>query len=305
MLHITADDIKKIAPTCDPVLVNKLRGPLNQWLPAYQINTVKRISRFLGQGAIESAYFRTLHEYASGKAYEGRKDLGNIYKGDGVRYKGRGIFQLTGRANYTSYGKALGLDLVNNPELAADPEVSVRVACEYWKRKGLNGWADRGDDREITRRINGGENHLAERVKATKVAEKVLSAKVADVVSEDPIPFPRPRPQPPMENELPPAPTPELPDPPKPTPPAIIEETPDAPIAAEPSKPWYKSTEQMTGAAISVTGLLAALKEFVATPWGFATLVFLVLACGGVYIVYRRRQRDKKYRPVIPEADLL
>ncbi len=299
MLHITADDIKKIAPSCDPVLVNSLRGPLNQWLPAYQINTVKRISRFLGQGAIESAYFRTLHEYASGKAYEGRKDLGNIYKGDGVRYKGRGIFQLTGRANYTSYGQALGLDLVNNPELAADPEVSVRIACEYWKRKGLNGWADRCDDREITRRINGGETHLAERVKATKIAEKVLSAKVTEVPSEDPVPFPAPKPKPV------PAPEPELPDPPPPTPPAIIEETPDAPIAAEPSKPWYKSTEQMTGASIAVTGVLAALKDFATSPWGFAMIVFLVLAGGGAYIVWRRRQRDKKYRPVIPEKDLL
>ncbi len=298
MIAITTDDILKIAPNCDQRLVNSLRGPLNKWLPAYDIGTVNRVSRFLGQAAIESAYFRTLHEYASGAAYEGRKDLGNIYRGDGVRYKGRGIFQLTGRANYEAYGRILGLDLVNNPELAADPEVSVRIACEYWKRKGLNGWADRKDDREITRRINGGQNHLAERVKATKAAEKVLTARAAEIEPADPVPFPRPTPAAPQ-------PVAALPEPPSPTPASMVEEIPDAPIAAEPSKPWYQSTEQMTGSAIAVSGVLAALKDFVTSPWGFASLVFLCLAGGGAYIVWRRRQRDKLYRPVIPEGGLL
>ena len=80
-------------------------------LEAYGIDTRLRIAHFLGQTCHESAGFRTTEEFASGEAYEGRKDLGNIKKGDGRRYKGRGLLQLTGRANYAEHGKMLGVDL--------------------------------------------------------------------------------------------------------------------------------------------------------------------------------------------------
>jgi len=87
---------------------------LQATLEAYEINTRLRIAHFLGQTCHESAGFRTTEEFASGAAYEGRKDLGNVKKGDGRLYKGRGLLQLTGLANYAEYGKALGVDLENN-----------------------------------------------------------------------------------------------------------------------------------------------------------------------------------------------
>jgi hypothetical protein len=104
-----------------------------------------------------------MQEYASGKEYEGRKNLGNVQPGDGVRFKGRGIFQLTGRANYKAMGPKLNLDLIANPEKAADPAVATQVACEYWRSHGLNALADKNDIVGITKKINGGTNGLPSR----------------------------------------------------------------------------------------------------------------------------------------------
>jgi putative chitinase len=98
---------------------------LQATLEAYEINTRLRIAHFLGQTCHESAGFRTTEEFASGAAYEGRKDLGNVKKGDGRLYKGRGPLQLTGGANYAEYGRALGVDLENNPAMAAEPTKST------------------------------------------------------------------------------------------------------------------------------------------------------------------------------------
>jgi len=77
-------------------------------------------------------------EIASGAAYEYRKDLGNIYPGDGVKFKGRGLIQITGRSNYTAAAKALGIDCINHPELLEQPEWAVKSACWWWENKGLN-----------------------------------------------------------------------------------------------------------------------------------------------------------------------
>jgi putative chitinase len=136
---------------------------LQATLTEYAMNTDNRAAHFLAQTCHESAGFRTAEEFASGSAYEGRKDLGNTQPGDGPRYKGRGLIQLTGRANYVEYGEALGLDLVDHPETAAEPVISLRIACEFWKRRGLNQVADRDDIETITRQINGGLNGLQDR----------------------------------------------------------------------------------------------------------------------------------------------
>lgn len=120
--------------------------------------TQKRIAHFIAQMAWESDGFHTLTEYASGKAYEGRKDLGNTVPGDGPRYKGRGLIQLTGRYNYRKYGKALGIDLERNPDLAV--QYALQIALKYWNDKGLNFLADKDDIRGITKAINGGYNGL-------------------------------------------------------------------------------------------------------------------------------------------------
>lgn len=79
--------------------------------------------------------FKPIMEYASGEAYEGRRDLGNIQNGDGVRYKGRGFIQLTGRSNYALYGQKLGLDLISNPDLALDTSIGAKILVEYFKER--------------------------------------------------------------------------------------------------------------------------------------------------------------------------
>lgn len=171
---ITRQHLKQIAPTSSDRIINDLEKYLNQYLHKYEVNSHLRLVHFLAQAAHESASFRTLEEYASGAAYEGRKDLGNVNKGDGVRYKGRGIFQLTGRANYRDMGKKLGLDLEGNPELAETPEVSVLTALEYWKSRGLNKFADADDVTTITKRINGGFNGFEDRKKYLSKAKAII-----------------------------------------------------------------------------------------------------------------------------------
>lgn len=132
-------------------------------LTAAAIDTPLRQAHFLAQIAHESDGFATLTEYASGRAYEGRADLGNTRPGDGVRYKGRGLIQLTGRANYRRMGRRLGLGLEAEPRRAADPDIAVRTACAYWQDRQLNIHADRDDLVAITFAVNGGLNGLADR----------------------------------------------------------------------------------------------------------------------------------------------
>lgn len=171
---LTAEMIKQIVPNSKLEVVGPLVQYFNMNAEKYAINTYWRIVHFIAQAAHESAHFRTLEEYASGEAYEGRKDLGNIHPGDGKRYKGRGIFQLTGRTNYRNMGNRLGVDLENNPELAETPKISVLTAMEYWKSRNLNQYADRDDVDQITRLINGGDNGLADRKKYLAKAKEVI-----------------------------------------------------------------------------------------------------------------------------------
>lgn len=111
----------------------------------------------------ESDGLKKMKEQASGRQYEGRSDLGNVIPGDGQRYKGRGYIGLTGRQNYKKYGQMIGIDLVNNPDLASDPEIALAIAAAYWSDKGLNKLADQNDIKGITKRINGGYNGLKSR----------------------------------------------------------------------------------------------------------------------------------------------
>ena len=153
------------------------------------MNTPKRIAAFLGQVAVESGELKYDKELPSkynkknpsdpkepcGTLYEGRKTLGNTQAGDGPKFIGRGVLQLTGRANYADYSKKLGIDLIGNPELAATPEVSVKIACQYFKDRGLLVLADAWNLDEITRRVNGNAKlHLEQRVAYSEVAKKIL-----------------------------------------------------------------------------------------------------------------------------------
>lgn len=187
---LTKEQIKKIAPNSKEEIITPLVDYLNKYMPNYEVNNYLRVCHFLAQAAHESASFRTLQEYASGSAYEGRKDLGNTQKGDGVRYKGRGIFQLTGRANYRSIGAKIGMDLENNPELAESPEVSVLTALEYWKSRNLNDLADKDDVTAITKKINGGLNGFEDRKKYLAKTKSVIPTSFTFEPAVDPAPEP-------------------------------------------------------------------------------------------------------------------
>jgi len=133
-----------------------------------------RLAHFFAQCAHESDGFHTTTEYASGRAYEGRRDLGNTQPGDGPRFKGRGLIQLTGRANYARAGAALGVDLIERPELAAQFPYAATIAALFWRDHGLNVLADADDARAITRRVNGGLNGLAQRLACLTRAKAAL-----------------------------------------------------------------------------------------------------------------------------------
>jgi putative chitinase len=134
--------------------------------PKYQINTPLRMAHFLSQIGHESLSLKYTRELANGAAYEGRTDLGNTQKGDGVRFKGRGLIQITGRDNYAKYGTYAKLDLLkkgNEELLASTPKYALDVSLWFWDGWKLNNYADADNLRAITRRVNGGYNGLADR----------------------------------------------------------------------------------------------------------------------------------------------
>lgn len=146
--------------------VERFYGPLQRHMANYGIDTPRRRAHFLAQLCHESGQLRYTEEIASGAAYEGRADLGNTQPGDGRRFKGRGLIQLTGRANYVAFGRAVGRDFSTDataPLLATDPDLAVQVSCWFWSTRGLNGPADANDIRRITLRINGGLNGYGDR----------------------------------------------------------------------------------------------------------------------------------------------
>jgi len=169
--------LRAVMPNLSTGLANEYIGHLNNAMEWGSITTCPRKAAFLAQLAHESAEFRYMEEIASGDAYEGRKDLGNIYPGDGRRYKGRGPIQLTGRNNYRAAGRDLGVDLEGNPTLAATPAWGFKVAAWYWKTRSLNQYADQNTQAgfdAVTLRINGGYNGKADRDKYWYRAKSVL-----------------------------------------------------------------------------------------------------------------------------------
>lgn len=181
---VTDDELRQIMPNCAATKRADYLPFIQQAMQEFQITSYLREAAFLAQLAHESGELRYLEEIASGAAYEGRKDLGNTQPGDGKRYKGRGPIQLTGRANYQKYGDLLDLDLINNPTMAATPQVGFRIAGQFWKLNGLNPLADQQNFKEITKRINGGYNGLVDRTMYYDRAKRVLSRNdVADAAA--------------------------------------------------------------------------------------------------------------------------
>lgn len=140
----------------------------------FEINTPLRLCHFLAQLGHESGQLRYVQEIASGEAYEGRLDLGNTLPGDGVRYKGRGLIQITGVHNYALAGLSLDLPLLENPELLEVPEHAAMSAGWFWYNKNLNSLADLDNLYGITKKINGGFNGLEDRQKLLTRAKGIL-----------------------------------------------------------------------------------------------------------------------------------
>ncbi|WP_282412257.1 glycoside hydrolase family 19 protein [Pseudomonas sp. PS01299] len=152
---------------------------LNVAMGRFQIVGPKRVAAFIAQIGHESGQLVYVREIwgptAAQSRYEGRLNLGNTVPADGFKYRGRGLIQVTGRANYAACGEALGLDLISQPELLEQPQYACLSAAWFWATKGLNTLADADKFETITRRINGGLNGQADRLKLWAKALEVLA----------------------------------------------------------------------------------------------------------------------------------
>lgn len=156
--------------------------PITQAMEAYEINTPERIAAFLAQTTHETLGYTLLHELwgptATQKLYDPpsskARGLGNIEVGDGFLFRGRGLIQITGRANYQSCGEALALDLIAHPEWLEQHPWAARSAAWWWRNHGCNALADSGEFEALTRRINGGLNGYSDRLQRWELAKKVL-----------------------------------------------------------------------------------------------------------------------------------
>lgn len=190
-MDITPEALKAILPYATRTDINKYANSLNIWMDIYDINkTVPRAAAFIAQIGHESGSLHYVRELASGKAYEGRRDLGNTKPGDGMKFKGRGLIQITGRTNYQAIDDAFNLNgkLMENPPLLETAQYAVRSACWYWDTRSLNEIADKPDDwttewrgkaynkfQWITIKINGGLNGYSDRLENYQRALNVLT----------------------------------------------------------------------------------------------------------------------------------
>ncbi len=177
-MPITTQQLLHILPNAGQsagVFVSALNTAMNH----YQIVGLKRVAAFIAQIGHESGQLKYVKEIwgptAAQARYEGRKDLGNTVAGDGSKYRGRGLIQITGRANYMACGEALGLDLIKQPELLEKPQHACMSAAWFWATKGLSTLADAGQFDKITQGINGGQNGAADRQALYARALKVLA----------------------------------------------------------------------------------------------------------------------------------
>ena len=181
-MQVSVQQLQKILPQSGKRAIT-FASAINEAMARHDINTNLRAAAFIAQIGHESGqllYVRELgndnylSKYDTGKL---AKQLGNTPEadGDGQLYRGRGLIQVTGLDNYKKCGDALGLDLVNHPELLEQPAYAALSAAWFWARNGLNALADKGDFLLITKRINGGTNGLAERKEFYKRALEVLA----------------------------------------------------------------------------------------------------------------------------------
>lgn len=208
---LTSDQFSQLFPNCkDP---EGWVEAMNEVFPEYEINTPERIASFIAQCGHESGgwrvfsenlnysakaldavfgkYFvragRDANEYArqpekiANVVYANRMDNGDTDSGDGWKYRGRGPIQLTGKANYTAFSEDMGVDAVDNPDqVSEDKKVALMSAIWFWNKNGLNRYADSGDIKTMTKRINGGYIGLEDRIHHWKEALHMLGAEPSD-----------------------------------------------------------------------------------------------------------------------------
>lgn len=181
-MPITQQQLLQILPHAGP-RAGIFLPALNRAMARYKIDSRVRQAAFLAQIGHESGQLRYTRELG-GDAYLAKYDTGTLAKrlgntpeadGDGQKYRGRGLIQITGRANYAQAAKALALPLLDQPELLEQPEWAAISAAWWWSAHGLNELADAGKFEAITRRINGGVNGLADREALYAKALKVLA----------------------------------------------------------------------------------------------------------------------------------
>lgn len=169
-MSLTQQQIRAIAgPKAKPEIIKGVTDNLD-WLERVGLNQPHRLAQFIAQIAHESDRFATTTEYASGLAYEGRGDLGNTKPGDGRRFKGRGLMQITGRYNYRAFTKWMKTKISTAPDFEMEPEKLAQfpwalfAAVWYWESRNLSAYADANNIEMITRRINGGLNGYSDRL---------------------------------------------------------------------------------------------------------------------------------------------
>lgn len=186
MMKITNEQLKQIYTYSTQANRDKYLPYINQFSSEYNMDTYEAMCAFLAQIGHESGQLRYVEEIASGAAYDtGKKaiSLGNTPEadGDGQKYKGRGLIQVTGRRNYDLFNKwvtgtPMGVDFVEEPELLKVPEYAVLSAFWYWDINNLNRYATlkEEDFKKLTKAINGGYNGYADRVNIWNRAKEVL-----------------------------------------------------------------------------------------------------------------------------------
>jgi putative chitinase len=177
---VTKENLLKLG--IKSTLVERYIVYLNETLEKYSINTSLRVSNFLAQIFHESGNFHYTQELASGRAYEGRLDLGNDLKGEGVKYLGRGLIQLTGDYTYKRYGSYVKYDFNKNPKDLASPKYACDSAGWFWEvfkkdkfGNNLNSFSDKNDFIKITYFVNGGFNGFHDRLQNYSEALEVFS----------------------------------------------------------------------------------------------------------------------------------
>lgn len=165
LFMITLELLKKLFPLTPAAKRNRFIDTLNKFLPEYEINTSARVCAFLACVGVESDYLKAVCEYASGAEYEGNHTLGNRVRGDGRKFKGRGLIQVTGRKNYENLNRSLGakygIDFIQTPERLEEIDLAVESACVFWQENDLNDYADAGEFKKLNGVVNrGDENKL-------------------------------------------------------------------------------------------------------------------------------------------------